>query len=353
MKYRIFSQKAGLRVSELALGTGNFGTRWGHGASFEESRQIFDRYVKAGGNFIDTADNYQFGQAEEFLSQFILAERDQLVLASKYSLTSTAQSSLATTGNNRKNLIRSVETSLKRLKTDRLDILWAHFADGQTPVEEIVRGFDDLVRAGKIIYGGFSNFPAWRIANASLLADLRGWSPIIAIQVEYSLIQRDADRELLPMAQALGLGAALWSPLAGGLLTGKYRTKTDDPNTRKQALGVVIHDEKTEREKSIIDEVTAIATANNIKPLDVALAWVRRKIDALTSPAVTLIGPRTLAQLEDYLAALEKNITDEQLTRLDELSVIDLGYPHNLISKVQAGFFGASSSQIELKHPVA
>lgn len=353
MKYKIFSQKAGLRVSELALGTGNFGTRWGHGASFEESRQIFDRYVKAGGNFIDTADNYQFGQAEEFLSQFISAERDQLVLASKYSLTSTAQVSLTTTGNNRKNLIRSVEASLKRLKTDRLDILWAHFADGQTPVEEIVRGFDDLVRAGKIIYGGFSNFPAWRIANASLLTDLRGWSPIIAIQVEYSLIQRDADRELLPMAQALGLGAALWSPLAGGLLTGKYRTKTDDPNTRKQALGVVIHDEKTEREKRIVDEVSAIATANGIKPLDVALAWVRRKIDALASPAVTLIGPRTLAQLEDYLAALEKNITDEQFARLDELSAIDLGYPHGLIAQVQTGFFGASSGQVELKHPVA
>jgi aryl-alcohol dehydrogenase-like predicted oxidoreductase len=212
MRYKIFGRQTGLRVSELALGAGNFGTRWGHGAERADAKQLFDAYVEAGGNFIDTADNYQFGESEEIVGDFIAADRDHFVLATKYTLGTNDAHGVSRTGNSRKNMVRSVEGSLKRLKTDRIDLYWAHFADGMTPMEEIVRAFDDLVRAGKIHYAGLSNFPAWRVARADLLAELRGWAPIAGIQVEYSLAERTADRELLPMAEALGLGVALWSP---------------------------------------------------------------------------------------------------------------------------------------------
>ncbi|WCT13296.1 aldo/keto reductase [Mucilaginibacter jinjuensis] len=204
---------SGLRVSTLALGTGNFGTAWPFGATKEESKQVFDRYADAGGTFIDTADGYQGGQSESFLSEFLASERDNFVLASKYSM---GTREMQTTGNSRRTMMRAVEESLKRLKTDRLDLYWVHLSDEQTPIEEIVRGLDDLVSAGKINYAGFSNFPAWRIANAALLADLRGWAPIVGIQVEYNLIERTPERDLIPMAEALGLGVAFWSPLAGG-----------------------------------------------------------------------------------------------------------------------------------------
>jgi len=183
MKYKIFGRRTGLRVSELALGAGNFGTRWGHGAERAEAKKVFDAYVEAGGNFIDTADSYQFGESEELVGDFIAADRDYFVLATKYTLGTTATDGISRTGNSRKNMVRSVEGSLKRLKTDRIDLYWAHFADGVTPMEEIVRAFDDLVRSGKILYAGLSNFPAWRISRADLLAELRGWAPIAGIQI--------------------------------------------------------------------------------------------------------------------------------------------------------------------------
>lgn len=199
MRYKVFGRRTGLRVSELALGAGNFGTRWGHGAECNEAKKVFDSYVEAGGNFIDTADSYQFGESEELVGEFIAADRDYFVVATKYTLGTNANDGISRTGNNRKNMVRSVEGSLKRLKTDRIDLYWAHFADGVTPMEEIVRGFDDLVRSGKILYAGLSNFPAWRISRADLLTELRGWAPIAGIQIEYSLVERTADRELLPM----------------------------------------------------------------------------------------------------------------------------------------------------------
>jgi aryl-alcohol dehydrogenase-like predicted oxidoreductase len=234
MRYKIFGRRTGLRVSELALDAGNFGTRWGHGAERGEAKKVFDRYVEAGGNFIDTADGNQFGESEEIVGDFIAADRDYFVLATKYTLGTTPTDGISRTGNSRKNMVRSVEGSLKRLKTDRIDLYWAHFADAMTPMEEILRAFDDLVRAGKIHYAGLSNFPAWRISRADLLAEWRGWAPIAGIQIEYSLAQRTADRELLPMAEALGMGTALWSPLGGGFLTGKYRsiTRTDQLSAR-------------------------------------------------------------------------------------------------------------------------
>ncbi|CAI2420155.1 General stress protein 69 [Serratia fonticola] len=208
MRYTTFGRNTGLRVSELALGTGNFGTGWGYGSEKEEARAVFDGYVNAGGNFIDTADAYQFGQSEQMIGDFIAADRDHFVIATKYTLSALPDAGVARTGNSRRNMIASVENSLKRLKTDRIELLWAHFDDQMTPLEEIVRAFDDLIRAGKVQYAGLSNFPAWKIARAETLAELRGWSRIAGIQVEYSLAERTAERELLPMRW-------VWPPPSG------------------------------------------------------------------------------------------------------------------------------------------
>lgn len=247
MKYKRLGRKSGLRVSELALGTGNFGTGWGHGAEPAEAKKIFDGYVNAGGNFFDTANVYQSGESEALLGNFIASDRDQFVVATKYTNATETGAGISRTGNSRKNMVRAVEESLKRLKTDRIDLYWAHISDGVTPMEEIMRGFDDLVSSGKILYAGLSNFPAWRIARADLMADLRGWSPIVAIQIEYSLAERTPDRELIPMAEALGLAITTWSPLGGGFLTGKYRETTE--NSRLTKLGMLVHTEKPKKKR--------------------------------------------------------------------------------------------------------
>lgn len=350
MKYQIFGQKSGLRVSTLALGTGNFGTVWPFGSNKEEAKTVFDGYANAGGNFIDTADGYQAGQSETFIGDFLTSERDNFVLASKYSMGTRA---MQTTGNNRKTMMRAVEESLKRLKTDRLDLYWVHLSDGQTPIDEIVRGLDDLVRTGKINYAGFSNFPAWRIANASLLADLRGWAPIVGIQVEYNLIERTADRELLPMAEALGLGVAFWSPLAGGTLTGKYRNHEVDPNTRRAlAGGLLVKDESGQRETAIINLLEKIAKELDRKVIDVALAWIRQKYDESSLSTVTVIGPRTAQQLEANLASLDITLNRDQISSLNEVSQISLGSPHEIIDASKNNLFGRGTGQIEIKHPV-
>lgn len=217
MQYTTFGRNTGLRVSELALGTGNFGTGWGYGSEKEQAKQVFDRYADAGGNFIDTADAYQFGESEKMVGEFIAADRDHFVVATKYTLSALLNVGISRTGNSRKNMMLSVENSLtRRLRIDRIDLLWAHFDDQLTSIEEIASAFDDLIRAGKIQYAGLSNFPAWRIARADTLAELRGWSRIAGVQVEYSLVQRTAERELLPMAEALGLAITPWLPLGGG-----------------------------------------------------------------------------------------------------------------------------------------
>jgi len=329
MRYKIFGRQTGLRVSELALGAGNFGTGWGHGAEPAEARKMFDRYAEAGGNFLDTADSYQFGQSETLLGEFIAAERDHFVVASKYTLGASADSGISRTGNSRKNMVHSLETSLKRLKTDRIDLYWVHMADGTTPIEEIARGFDDLVRAGKILYAGLSDFPAWRVARAATLAELRGWAPIAGVQFEYSLVERTPDRELLPMAEALGIGATLWSPLGGGFLTGKYRAGAEGRLTK---LGVLIHSEKTARETAILDAVQAVAAEAEATSASIAIAWLRSKAAASTTALIPILGPRSLAQLEDNLAALRVTLSDAQLRRLDAASAVPLGFPHELLA---------------------
>ena len=337
MRYRVFGRHSGLRVSELALGTGNFGTGWGHGAEREEAKHIFDGYVGAGGNFIDTADTYQVGQSEEMVGDFIAADRDHFVVATKYSFGAQSNGGLSRSGNSRKNMVRSVEASLKRLKTDRIDLYWTHLPDGVTPIEEIVRAFDDLVRSGKILHAGLSNFPAWRVSQAATLAAMRGWAPIAGIQVEHSLAERTPERELLPMAEALGLGAALWSPLGGGFLTGKYRMSDEGRLTK---LGILIHTEKTPRETAILDAVLAVASEIGTTPTGVAIAWLLNQAARATNSLIPILGPRTLDQLNGTLGALDLKLSVEQVARLDAASAIPLGVPHEQIASSESRLTG-------------
>ncbi|HEV8646351.1 MAG TPA: aldo/keto reductase [Burkholderiales bacterium] len=352
MRYKIFGRRTGLRVSELALGTGNFGTRWGHGAERGEAKRVFDRFAEAGGNFIDTADTYQLGESEELVGEFIAADRDYFVLATKYTLGTTATDGISRTGNSRKNMVRSIEGSLKRLKTDRIDLYWAHFADGVTPMEEIMRAFDDLVRSGKILYAGLSNFPAWRVSRADLLTELRGWAPVAGIQIEYSLAERTADRGLLPMAEALGLAVALWSPLGGGFLTGKYRSSNEGRlNTR---LGVLVHTEKTTRETGILDAVLAVAREAGASPTEVAIAWLLHKARRSTTSLIPILGSRTREQLDDTLGALNVKLSPDQIARLDTASGIALGTPHEQIKGSAPAMAGGKPELLDLPSiPVA
>jgi aryl-alcohol dehydrogenase-like predicted oxidoreductase len=347
MRYEIFGRRTGLRVSELALGAANFGTRWGYGAERQDAKRVFDAYVEAGGNFIDTADSYQFGESEELVGEFIAADRDYFVVATKYTLGTTATDGISRTGNSRKNMIRSLEASLERLKTDRIDLYWAHFADGMTPMEEIIRAFDDLTRAGKIHYAGLSNFPAWRISRADLLAEMRGWGPIAGIQVEYSLAQRTAERELLPMAEALGLGAALWSPLGGGFLTGKYRL--GDQGRINSLLARLVHTENTERERATLNIIIAIAKEVDRSPTEVAIAWMLHKARLSTTALIPILGPRTYEQLAGSLGALEVNLSQEQIGRLDETSQIAFGTPHEQTHGSAAAIAGGKPELLQTR----
>ncbi len=257
MRYKLFGRHTGLRVSELVLGAGNFGTRWGHGAEPDEARRIFDAYAGAGGNFIDTANGYQFGQSEEILGDLLTGRRDDFVLATKFTMRTDPNAGILVTGNSRKAMVSSVEASLKRLKTDRIDLYWVHMSDGVTPVEEIVRGFDDLVQAGKILYAGLSDFPAWRVARAATIAELRGTVPIAGLQFEHSLVERTTEQELLPAGQALGLGMVAWSPLGGGMLTGKYRQ--GEKGRAEGFGGRVFQAENSAQRTAILDTLIAVA----------------------------------------------------------------------------------------------
>lgn len=311
MKHKLFG-RTGLRVSELALGTGNFGTGWGHGADADTSRAIFDAYADAGGNFIDTADVYQFGQSETLLGDLLQGRREAFVLATKFTNGAVPGAGPLVTGNSRKAMVASIDASLTRLKTDRIDILWVHHPDGLTPSEEIVRGFDDLARAGKILYGGLSNFPAWRLARAVTLAELTRAVPIAAAQFEHSLVHREPEADLFPASEALGLGVVTWSPLGGGMLTGKYRR---GETGRAEALGgKVFQAEDSAQRSAILDTVLAIAEERGVGPDHVAIAWAGAR------EAVPMIGPRTLDQLRSNLAATALTLSAEEIGRLDAVS---------------------------------
>lgn len=328
--YRLLG-RSGLRVSPLALGAATFGTEWGWGAEQDEARKLFDLYVERGGNFIDTASTYTEGSSERLLGEFAQGRRESLVLATKYS-TLRRPGDPNSGGSHRKNLFASVETSLRRLRTDYLDLLYLHLWDATTPVEEILRGMDDLVRQGKVLYVAISNAPAWQVARMQTVADLRGWSPLVALQIEYSLIERAGERDLIPMARELGLGVAPWSPLAGGVLTGKYSredlTATDAVADGTRRSVTLAGGALSERNLAIVDVVKEVAAELGRTPAQVGLAWT------LQNPAVTapVVGARTPAQLEDNLGALEVDFTAAQLARLDEAGAIELGFPHTTLA---------------------
>lgn len=331
--YRLLG-RSGLRISPLALGAMTFGTDWGWGADEAEARRIFDTYVARGGNFVDTANRYTEGTSESFLGRFMQGRRDRIVLATKYTLTADPTDPNAG-GNHRKSLMRSVEASLKRLQTDYIDLLYLHIWDERTPVEEILRGFDDLVRSGKILYAGISDTPAWQVARVQTIADLRGWTPLVALQVEYSLIERTVERDLIPMARELGLGVTPWSPLGSGVLAGKYsRADLANAGDTASASGsrkeiAVAQKALNERGLAIAEVVKEIASELGKSPAQVALAWTLLN-DAVAAP---IIGARTLAQLEDNLGALSVRLDAGQRQRLAEVSAIELGFPHEFIQR--------------------
>lgn len=311
MKYTTFG-KTGLQVSQVALGTGNFGTGWGHGADPDTAEAIFNSYSDAGGNFIDTADVYQFGQSEELLGNLLQGRREDFVLTTKFTRGAVPDANRLMTGNSRKAMVASLEASLKRLKTDRIDIYWVHWPDNVTPTEEIVRGFEDLARAGKILYAGMSNFPAWRLARAVTLAELTRTVPIAAAQFEHSLVRREAEADLFPAANALGLGVVTWSPLGGGVLTGKYR---EGVKGRAEAFGGnVFQAENSPQRTAVLDTVIAIANDLGVTPSQVAIAW------AGTHGSIPIVGPRSNEQLQDNLGALTVDLSAEQIARLDAVS---------------------------------
>lgn len=353
MRYNTFGRRTGLRVSELALGAANFGTTWGYGCEPAEARKIFDTFSDAGGNFIDTSDNYQFGQSEELVGEFVANDRDRFVIATKFTQGAAAVPEISQTGNSRKNMIRSAEASLRRLKTDRIDLYWAHMTDGQTPMDEILRAFDDLVKSGKILHAGLSNFPAWRVARGSLEADMRNWTPLVGLQFEYSLAERSADRELLPMAQALGLGVALWSPLGGGLLTGKYR---NNEAGRLTTFGALIHQETTAGKIATVDALVAVANEIGCAVGHVAIAWLREKATQSPTALIPILGPRTPSQLKDTLGGLDVRLDEQQIARLDRASAVELGVPHDMVSsdRYRAKLSGGKPDQLDPPiHPVA
>jgi aryl-alcohol dehydrogenase-like predicted oxidoreductase len=346
MRYTTFGRRTGLRVSEYALGTGNFGTAWGYGTERTEAQKVFEGFAEAGGTFIDTADGYQAGESEKMLGELLATDRDHFTLATKYSNGSASyhgKPDISLVGNSRKAMVASVDASLRRLNTDYIDLYWAHFPDEITPIEEIAYTFEELVRSGKILHWGLSNFPAWRVSRAATLADLRGWAPTAGIQLEYSLAERTADRELLPMAESLGLGAALWSPLAGGLLTGKYRGSDAG---RLSAWGRLVHTETTAQKTATVDAVLEIAAELGTAPAQVAIAWLRERAARAATTLVTIIGPRDTRQLGDYLGALDVELTDEHFTRLSEVSAVARGMPHDIIAERQDTLLGGDASQV-------
>ncbi|RMR32099.1 Oxidoreductase, aldo/keto reductase protein [Pseudomonas syringae pv. coriandricola] len=314
MKYKTFG-KTGLSVSQIALGTGNFGTGWGYGADPVVSEAMFNTYAEAGGNFIDTADIYQFGQSEELLGALLQGRRDDFVLATKFTNGASANPGRLTTGNSRKAMVSSVEASLKRLKTDRIDLYWAHHPDAVTPIEEILRGLEDLARAGKILYAGLSNFPAWRLARAVTLAEISRTLPIAAAQFEHSLVHREPEADLFQASYALGLGIVNWSPLGGGMLTGKYRQ--GEKGRAEGFGGKVFQPENSAQRTLILDSVLDIAAELGVSASQVAIAW------AGTHGAIPIIGPRSQEQIGDNLGALALTLADEQIQRLDAVSSLD------------------------------
>src|SRR5437899_798721 len=342
MKYRLLG-KSGLRVSEAALGTMTFGEEWGWGAAKDEARKVYDTYREAGGNFIDTANVYTNGSSERFVGEFIKDHRQSVVLATKYSNAAPGNDPNAA-GNHRKSMVQAVDASLSRLQTDYIDLYWVHIWDQMTPVEEVMRGLDDLVRQGKVLYAGISDAPAWWISQANTLAELRGWSRFAGLQIEYSLIQRTVERELIPMAKALDLGVTAWSPLSSGVLTGKYHGHGSAESGRMSSDMMKEFMPEEQRTERVVAAVKTVADQVGRSMAQVALAWLRYR----PVPVIPIIGARKLSQLKDNLASYDLSLSIDQLKALDESSRIELGFPHEFYTRdlVRGVVYGGMRDQI-------
>jgi aryl-alcohol dehydrogenase-like predicted oxidoreductase len=331
MRYRTFGT-TGLRVSELFLGAMTFGEQGGVGAPPEECRRILDAYADAGGNVIDTAINYRGGASEEIVGELLAGRRDRFVLSTKYTVSRDRDDPNAA-GNHRKNLRLSLQTSLRRLHTDYIDIYWVHMWDRRTPVEETMRALDDEVRAGRIGYVGISDTPAWVIARANTIAEWHGWTAFAGLQAPYNVMQRDIERELLPMAESFGMTVAAWSPLEGGILSGKFLANNGpEPGTRISPAAI------TAQQRDVAATVCEIANDLGATPSQVAIAWIRNRSQAIHP----IIGARRLDQLLDNLGATQVELPDEKMTRLNAAAEPDLGFPATFIRETSPWVFGAA-----------
>ncbi|MCA9693312.1 MAG: aldo/keto reductase [Myxococcales bacterium] len=323
LRYRLLGP-SGLRVSEICLGTMSFGERWGFGADKETSHRILDVYAEAGGNFIDTANKYHGGETEEIVGSWLGERRDKMVVATKYTL-SMDPSDPNASGNQRKNLKRAVEASLRRLQTDYIDLLWVHAWDECTPYQETMRALDDLVREGKVLYLGSSDTPAWIVSASNVLAELRGWSSYVGVQIEYSLMQREPEREYTPMAAHYDLSILAWAPLGGGVLTGKYTRGGADDSKRK--AGNDARGRTSERALAIARAVDEVADELGVTSAQVAVAWV----SAQGPGFIPIVGARKVEQITDTLGASAVTLSQAHLDKLAAVSAIKLGFPHDFL----------------------
>ena len=337
MDYKLLG-RSGLKVSQLCLGTMGFGTEGGWGADKETSFSILDAYANAGGNFLDTANVYKMGTSEKIIGEYLsFNDRHQFVVATKYTLKDNT-TNVNASGNNRKNMMRSVEESLKRLQTDFIDVLYLHIWDNITPIDEVLRGLDDLIRQGKVNYAAISDTPAWVVAKGNTLAELMGWSQLIALQVEYSLIQRTPERELIPMAKHFGMTVTPWAPLAGGALTGKY-LRGEKGRIKPESNRLNDNSERITR------QVMAIADELNVTPAHVALAWTVQQ----GFSCIPIVGATRVDQLTDNLKSAEVVLSTEHLAKLDEVSKIPLGFPGDFFNEdaVKMNSFGGFYDKVE------
>ncbi len=343
MRYKLLGN-SGLRVSELCLGTMTFGEEWGWGSSKQESKRVFDAFANAGGNFLDTANRYTEGTSEKYVGEFVASDRDHFVVATKYTL-HTRRDDVNACGNHRKNMVRSLEASLKRLGTDYIDLYWVHAWDFTTPVAEVMRALDDMVRAGKVLYVGVSDTPAWIVSQANTLAESRGWTPFVGLQIEYSLIERTPERDLLPMARALDMAVTPWAVLGAGMLSGKYNARDKEILESKDARLSEKSVKLNERNFAIAEEVVRIAKEIGQTPSQIAIRWAMKQPGVI----IPIVGARTTKQIADNLGALDFELHEDQLRKLDEVSRIDLGFPHEFLNKdhIRDLMFGGTYEQID------
>lgn len=341
MRYKLLGH-SGLRVSELCLGTMTFGETWGWGASRADCQKMFDLFVNSGGNFIDTAVNYTDGESETILGELIKADRDHLVIATKYTLTQPGSTDPNSGGNSRKNMMKSVERSLRRLQTDHIDLYYLHMWDYITPVVEVIRGLDDLVSQGKVHYVAFSDTPDWIVAEANARAELMGWSRFVAMQIPYSMLDRAVERAILPMAKHWDMAVLPFGLLEAGILTGKFLRQVNDP-TRIKPEKLKL----SEKAQSVVRAVQKVSEEVGHPMSQVAINWVRQQQHK--AQMIPILGARTVEQLQDNLNVLSWELSPEQLKYLDEASAIDLGFPHDFLEG-NPYIFGATFDKIDNHH---